>query len=74
MPDTWDPVTYLERAKAWREKAAALSDDDPNRAPCVEIAEGYERLAAQLEQRCERHLSKALKDVGRDASPVASGG
>jgi len=74
MPDTWDPVTYLERAKAWREKAATLPQTNPNRAPCVEIAEGYERLAAQLEQRCERHLSKALKDVGRDASPVASGG
>jgi hypothetical protein len=45
MPDTWGPVTYFERAKAWREKAAALPEDDPNRAPCVEIAEGYERLA-----------------------------
>jgi hypothetical protein len=22
MPDTWDPVIYRERAKAWREKAA----------------------------------------------------
>ena len=63
MPDTWDPVTYFERAKAWREKAAALPEDDPNRAPCVEIAEGYERLAAQLEQRCERHLSKALEET-----------
>ena len=53
MPDTWDPVTYFERAKAWREKAAALPEDDPNRAPSVEIAEGYERLAGQLLQRCK---------------------
>ena len=74
MPDAWDPVIYLERAKAWREKAAALPERNSNRAPCLEIAEGYERLAAQLEQRCERHLSKALKDVGRNASPMASGG
>jgi len=53
MPDTWDTVVYRERAKAWREKAATLSGTDPNRAPCLEIAEGYERLAAQLEQRCK---------------------
>jgi len=53
MPDMWDPVTYFERAKAWREKAAALPEDDPNRAPCVEIAEGYERLAAQLSKPLE---------------------
>ena len=58
MPDVWDPVTYRERAKVWREKAATLPEDDPNRAPCLEIAEGYERLAAQLEMRC-----KPLKDA-----------
>jgi hypothetical protein len=34
MPDTWDPVTYFERAKAWREKAAALPEDD---TPCVRL-------------------------------------
>ena len=32
MPDTWDPVVYRERAKAWREKAAALCENDPGRA------------------------------------------
>ena len=53
MPDTWDPVTYFERAKAWREKAATLSETDPNRAHCIEIAEGCERLAGQLLQRCK---------------------
>ena len=25
--------------------------DDPNRAPCLEIAEGYEKLADQLSRR-----------------------
>ena len=53
MPDSWDPVIYRERAKTWREKAAALPEDDQNRAPCVEIAEGYEKLATQLELRCK---------------------
>lgn len=52
MPDTWDPVVYRERAKAWREKAAALCENDPGRAHCLELAEGYERLATHLEQRC----------------------
>jgi hypothetical protein len=51
MPDTWDPVVYRERAKAWRDRAASLPESDPNRAHCLEIAEGYERLAAQLELR-----------------------
>jgi len=48
MPHAWDPVTYLERAKVWREKAVTLPETDPNRAHCIEIAEGYERLAAQI--------------------------
>jgi hypothetical protein len=51
MPDTWDPVVYRERAKAWRDRAASLPENDPNRAHCLEIAEGYEKLAAQLELR-----------------------
>jgi hypothetical protein len=35
MPDTWDPVVYHERAKAWRDRAASLPENDPNRAYCV---------------------------------------
>jgi len=53
MPDRWDPVIYRERAKVWREKAAALPEDNRNRASSLEIAEGYEKLADQLEQRCK---------------------
>jgi hypothetical protein len=51
LPDIWDPATYRERAKAWRDKAASFPEKDPNRATCVEIAVGYEKLAALLEQR-----------------------
>ena len=54
MPDHWDPTYYRERAKAWREKAATLPEDHLERAVCVEIAEGYERLAILLEQRGAR--------------------
>jgi hypothetical protein len=51
LPEKWDPTIYRERAKAWREKAASLSENDPNRGHCVEIAEGYEKLADQLDRR-----------------------
>ena len=46
-----DPAYYRERAKAWRDKATTLPEDHLERAVCIELAEGYERLAALLEQR-----------------------
>jgi hypothetical protein len=51
MPDSCDPAVYRYRAKGWRDRAAALPEDNAERAVCVELAEGYERLAALLEQR-----------------------
>jgi hypothetical protein len=54
VPEHWDPTYYRERAKAWREKAIMLPEDHAERAVCVEIAEGYEKLATLLEQRKER--------------------
>jgi hypothetical protein len=51
VPENCDPTYYRERAKAWREKAAALPEDHLERTVSVELAEGYERLAALLEQR-----------------------
>ena len=54
MPDKWDPTIYRDRAKQWRERAASLPQEDPGRATCQELAEGYERLAALLEER--QHL------------------
>jgi hypothetical protein len=53
MPEKWDAAEYRERAKAWREKAAALPESDPKRMACLALAEGYENLAAQLEARCK---------------------
>ena len=54
MPESWDPVCYREQAKAWRDKATVLPDDDPERAVCIELADGYDRLATLLEQRAGR--------------------
>ena len=51
MPENWDPAVYRDRAKRWRDKAAALPPDQQQRAVCLELAEGYERLAALIEQR-----------------------
>ena len=49
MPENWDPAVYWDHASRWRDRAASLPEDHPERAACVEIAEGYERLAALLE-------------------------
>ena len=54
MPESWDPACYRERAKAWRDRATVLPVDDPERAVCIELADGYDRLATLLEQRAGR--------------------
>jgi hypothetical protein len=105
VPEAWDPACYRERAKAWRDKATVLPDDDrgcvktqfapggeqhrvatevlrerrmqgrvtshseiaycrygstfshsldPERAVCIVLADGYDRLATLLEQRTGR--------------------
>lgn len=51
MPENSDPAVYWDRAKRWRERAAAMPEDDSERAVCLELAEGYERLAGLLENR-----------------------
>ena len=51
VPEHWDPAYYRERAKAWRDKATTLPEDHPERAVCIELADGYDRLATLLEQR-----------------------
>ena len=42
---------YRERAKTWRESAAAVPAGAPQQAVYWEIAEGYEKLAAHYERR-----------------------
>ena len=53
MPETWDPAIYRDRAHRWRERAASLPENDPARATCLELACGYERLAARIEVQKE---------------------
>ena len=62
MPDSWDPAVYRDRAKRWRERAACLSTDDPAWATCLELAEGYERLTALLEQRNPQLVCRSCSD------------
>lgn len=53
-------IYYRERAKTWRESAAAVPDGAPQQGAYLEIAEGYERLAAHYERR-EQH-GRSLKE------------
>ena len=54
MPESWDPSIYRERAEAWRQRAALLPEDNPQAKICLEIAEGYERLAHLIEADRDR--------------------
>ena len=49
MPESWDPEIYRQRAAAWRQKAASLPAEHAERQICIEIAEGYEKLAHLLD-------------------------
>jgi hypothetical protein len=40
VPESWDPARYRERAHAWRENAMTLPEDHPERAVCIELADG----------------------------------
>jgi hypothetical protein len=44
-------IYYRERTKTWHERAATVPDGAPHQAAYREIAEGYEKIAAQYEQR-----------------------
>jgi hypothetical protein len=49
MPESWDTETYRERAATWRLRATLLPEDSEEARICVEIAQGYERLADLIE-------------------------
>jgi hypothetical protein len=51
VPQHWFPRSNRKRAKAWRAKAASLFEDQRERSLCLDLAQGYERLADQLELR-----------------------
>jgi hypothetical protein len=51
MPDSWDADVYRQRAEAWRQRAAHLSDEFDARAICLSLADDYEALANLIEHR-----------------------
>jgi|SRR5690348_15592929 hypothetical protein len=44
-------IFYRERAKTWRDSAAAVPDGAPQQAVYREIAEGYEKISAHYERQ-----------------------
>jgi hypothetical protein len=44
-------IYYRERAKTWRKRAVAVPDGAPQQAGYREIADGYEKIAAECERR-----------------------
>jgi hypothetical protein len=64
-------IYYRGQAKIWRESAAAVPDGAPQQAVYREIAEGYEKIAAQYERR--EQLEQGLNDgkrAGRVRAPA----
>ena len=49
-PDDWEPALFRKQAQYWREQAQKLPPSD-RQAVCLEIAEGYDRLARIIEKR-----------------------
>ena len=49
MLGTWNPATYRERAKKWREEAETLPPGK-ERDACMGLAEGYANLAALIQK------------------------
>jgi hypothetical protein len=48
MPYNWNPQVYRERARQWRDSAAALPPGDTGNAH-ITLAEGYENLVRLIE-------------------------
>ena len=51
VPENWGPAYCRARALEWRERAVVLPEDHPERSVCLELAEGYDKMATLLEQR-----------------------
>ena len=51
VPDSWNAEVYRQRVAAWRQKAALLPEGQEEAAFCLEIAEGYAKLATALEAK-----------------------
>ena len=45
VPENWGPAYCRARALEWRERAVVLPEDHPERSVCLELAEGYDKMA-----------------------------
>jgi hypothetical protein len=50
MPEIWDADVYRRRAEGWQMRADSLPEG-PEKNTCIELAEGYARLAHLLAAR-----------------------
>jgi hypothetical protein len=68
LPQHWNSSEYRKRARKWREKVASLSEGQRERTLCLDLAQGYERLADQVRAIC---LGGPLRALRRSLIPTA---
>jgi hypothetical protein len=64
MPGSWNPATYRERARKWREEAGTLPPGK-DRDACFVLANGYANLAAIIDQSPDIQEAAATIDVSQ---------
>jgi hypothetical protein len=63
MPENWDAEIYISRAEEWQKRAASLPEG-PGKEACLQLAEGYARLA---------HFIAARGGTRSEAEPFGAG-
>src|SRR5690242_20954499 len=63
MPENWDAETYRRRAEEWQKRAASLPEG-PGKEACLQLVEGYARLA---------HFIAARGGTRSEAEPFCAG-
>jgi hypothetical protein len=70
MPGSWNPATYRERARKWREAADALPPGDEREA-CMSMARRYSELAAVMYRSAD--VSPPARPTAEYVPPVPGG-
>jgi|SRR4051794_33808084 hypothetical protein len=63
MPENWDAETYSRRPEEWQNRADSVPEG-PRKEACLQLAEGYARLA---------HLIAARGGTHSEAEPIGTG-
>ena len=72
MPEHWDADVYRRRAAGWQTRAESLPEG-PEKDTCVELAEGYARLAHLIAARgLESGARSGTERSGAGESAVTS--